>query len=164
MTHIWRNPFTDVRTAMKIRGIGTIPVEFNRAMRSGDIYDYVLKVVPFSMQRMTPEIKQQLMLNLLNGWVLPTMSLAAQQGKQLDVVRITEQLGRLSQINVDDFFKDAVPTDVELSAYAPTQAKNAYGEKGRGNMKANNQQSDDRFGASLPSRQENSKRKTGETA
>jgi hypothetical protein len=162
LTHIWRNPFTDVKSFVDLKGVGRIPVEFNKAMKSGDIYDYVLKVVPFSMQRMSPEQKQQLMLNLLNGWILPTLPLAAQQGQQLNVKGITQQLGRLSQIDTDSFFIDSVPVQSELGAYSPQQASNAQGEKGRGNMKANKQQYDDRFGATPGSRQENSKRKTGE--
>jgi hypothetical protein len=163
MTYIWRNPFTDIRTSMNIKGIGKIPVEFNKTLKSGEIYDYAMKVVPYSMQRMSPDQAQQVMLNLLNGWVLPTLSLAARQGQQLDVKRITEKLGQLSQIDTDEFFVETTPTDVDLGAYAPNQASNATGEKGRGNMKAPpGAQGDNRFGATMMSRQENSKARTGE--
>lgn len=114
----WHNPLSYVPVLRDISGFGQLPAVFSDARKVGDFNDFVYKMIPYSMQRESPEIKYQKMMQFMTQWVLPTMQLAAAQGNQLDVATATRILSEYAGFeNFNQWYKTAVPHELETVPY-----------------------------------------------
>jgi len=137
-----------VLNTLKIPGLGNwdYPVYFSSADKVGEFQDLVLKVIPYSTQRSSPEQKYQRLMSFMTQWLLPTMPLREGQGVTVDI----EQADRLlaDYAGMDEFpmwYRGVVPRqgpDVNF----------LMKRKGSGRDSA---QMDDRMGSLEPSRQAN---------
>jgi len=139
---LWTDPLIEIPVIKRLPGVADLEVIFNETDKEGDFYDFNFKVEPYSMQRTSPQLKYQLLTQFLNGWIIPTYQLAAQQGNRLNIAQVTKELARFLDINVDSWYQTAVPEVTQgPGPYQPTEGK----------IK-NSGQSDDRFGADIGSR------------
>ena len=133
---MWHNPTLQISAIKKVAGVGEISVLYNQLQQEGSFIDYYLDVQMFSMQRLNPEARLQKLFQLLTAWILPTMQLAAQQGKVLNVPEVTKTLSLYMNVNTDSWFLSQQPENVQLNPYQMLS--------GSTKMKS----SDQRFGAS----------------
>ncbi len=132
---MWQNPTFQINTIKKMAGVGEIAVLYNQLQQKGKYPgDYYLDVEMYSMQNSSADDKFQKMMQMLTGWVLPTMQLSVQQGRIPNVPEITKELSMYMNLDTDSWFLSEQP--------APVQA-NPYQQMGSGGMKS----ADTRFGS-----------------
>jgi hypothetical protein len=131
--YMWTNPMQSTTVIKNIEGIGEVQDEFNAQGKSGDLTQYSMNIIPYSMQRMSPTAEYQRMLSFLSQWVLPTAQIAAQQGSQLNVTGTTKYLARKFNIeNIDEIYISGEPQNADLNAYQPlvgTKGKKSPGQQ-----------------------------------
>jgi len=126
----WTDPSVYVPVIKEIPGTVALPEVFSSIERCGDFYDFVFDVVPYSTQRMSPEIRYSRLIQFLSSWILPTMELAAQQGAALDIPTVSKILGEYADItSMNQWYKTAVPEPGDVVAYQMQPQKNV----GQGN-------------------------------
>lgn len=157
---IWTDPTVYIPLIHEVPGVGMLPKVFSQADKVGEFYDFVFKIVPYSTQRMSPEVKYQRMMQFASQWVLPTMPMAEQQGAEFDIPEATKRMA--AYLGFDDFnqlYRTAVPgqTDVVPFTMQPTGQKRPESNKSPG-------QGNDSFGALVGSREANSSSKQGQLA
>jgi len=130
---MWQNPTIQIATIKNVAGEEIASI-YNQLQQEGEFTDYYLDIELFSMQRLNPEARFQRMMQLLTGWILPTMQVATLQGQTLNIRAITQELATYMDVNTDSWFLPSVPTPVSM---------NPYQQMGLG-MRS----SDQRFGAS----------------
>lgn len=155
---IWTDPTVYIPLIHEVPGVGTLPKVFSQADKVGEFYDFVFSIKPYSTQRMSPEVKYQRMMQFASQWVLPTMSLAAQQGAEFDVPEATKRMA--SYLGFDDFnqlYRTAMPNQTDVVPYTmqPSGQKRPEKSPGQGN---------DSFGSLVGSREANSNSKQGQLA
>jgi hypothetical protein len=139
----WHDPTVYVPVIKEVPGAGQLPEVFADAEKVGDFYDFAFKIVPYSTQRMNPELQYQKMMQLAGQWILPTLGMAQAQGAQLDIPLATQILGDyLGVESLKQWYKTAVPSELDQVPYkmAPDGSKNKR------------QQGNDSNGATLGSR------------
>jgi len=139
--YFWTDPLISIPQIKRIDGYGEIPVIFDRAAREGEFWDYEFDIEPYSMQRLSPSVEFQRTLSLLTQWILPTASIAAQQGAIINIPKATKHLAKMSGLRgFDDWYESGVPSsETKLNPYTPTQGKvkNNDVQDGRTGMNAN---------------------------
>jgi len=99
-----------------------------QAAKEGDFYDFNFDIEPYSMRRTNPDMKAQKLMMFLQGWILPTLQIAAAQGNQIDMNIVTRDLAKYFDIeSIDGWYRSAVPTDVAMNPYNPQQGQVAPG-------------------------------------
>lgn len=119
---MWQNPTLQIATIKRAAGIIDIPILYDQTEQKGNFTDYELDIQMYSMQRSTPEQKFTKMMQLLNGWILPTAQLAAQQGKMLNVPEVTKDLSNYIDLETESWFISDTPQSQSiagLNAYQP---------------------------------------------
>lgn len=116
---MWNNPTLQMATIKRAAGIVDIPILYDQTEQLGRFTDYELDIKMYSMQRSTPENKFNRMMQLLNGWILPTAQMAAQQGKILNVPEITNDLSNYIDVDTESWFFSDTPQRPSLNAYQP---------------------------------------------
>ncbi|HDY89186.1 MAG TPA: hypothetical protein ENH82_13855 [bacterium] len=122
---MWNNPTLQMATITKAAGIVDIPILYDQTEQQGRFTDYELDIQMYSMQRATPEQKFTKMMQLLNGWILPTAQLAAQQGKILNIPEVTKDLSNYIDLDTESWFLSDTPQSQSitgLNAYQPQGA------------------------------------------
>jgi hypothetical protein len=148
---VWTDPLTSIPVIKDIPGFGKLPQIFDSPEKVGDFYDFVFTIVPYSTQRLSPEMKYQRLFQFASQWILPTLPLSQQQGAEFDIPEATERMG--NYLGFDDFghlYKTAVPKETDIIPYTMQSNKN----KGQMN---------DSFGSMLPSMEANSERREEES-
>lgn len=116
----WTDPLIRLPVIKRVPGTAGLDVIFSQQAKEGDFWDFNFDIEPYSMQRLSPEIRYQRFLTLLNQWLLPSSQLAAAQGNQLQIDVITRQLAMYLDVkNVDEWWKSASPKDVGINPYQP---------------------------------------------
>jgi len=114
----WYNPLTYVPVLRDIYGYGQMPAVFSNSRKVGEFNDFVFKLIPYSMQRESPEIKYQKLMSFMTSWVLPSMSMAAQQGAVVDVPTATRILAEYAGLdNFNQIYETAVPHELAQFPY-----------------------------------------------
>lgn len=118
---MWRNPTMQIAAVKKMAGIADITVLYNQLNQEGEFpTDYDIDVELYSMQRLSPEAKFQKMWQMLTGWVLPTATISAQQGKVLNVPEITKTLSNYMNLDTDSWYLSETPMETQLNPYQTT--------------------------------------------
>jgi len=151
----WFNPMSYVPVLRDIQGFGQLPAVFDDAGKVGDFYDFMFKLTPYSMQRESPDIKYQKMMQFMTAWILPTMNFAAQQGSMLDISTATRIMSEyLGFENFNQWYRSAIPHEL---SNVPYQMQPAEGVGRTGNKVSKSPgQTSDAFGASTGSKLANS--------
>ncbi len=119
---MWQNPTLQMATITRAAGIIDIPILYDQTEQQGNFTDYELDIQMYSMQRSTPEQKFTKMMQLLNGWSLPTAQLAAQQGKILNIPEVTRDLSNYIDLDTESWYLSDTPQAQSISgmnAYQP---------------------------------------------
>jgi len=141
--------YVEVLDTMKVPGLGDYeyPVYFSKADKVADFSQLILDVVPYSTQRMSPEIRYQRLLQLMNTWILPTMQIRRAQGADIDLQMVDQLLADYGGFDsFPQWYKSVLPSDNPDVDYL---MKTGEGKKNKGQMS-------DQLGATLPSRLANS--------
>lgn len=157
---IWNDPLAYIPLIHEVPGVGTLPKIFSQADKVGKFQDFVYKIVPYSTQRMSPEVKYQRMMQFASQWILPTMGMAAQQGAEFDVPEATKRMA--SYLGMDDFnqlYRTAVPGPLDTVPYTMAESGQKRPESNKSPGQGN-----DSFGALVGSREANSSSKQGQLA
>lgn len=144
--------YVEILEELKLPGIGTheIPVIYSKPDKVGDFYDFVYKIIPYSTQRTSPELRYQKLMQFLGSWVLPTAQLAAAQGAQIDIPLVTRIMADyLGETTFPQWYRSMTPTGAENIDFTMQPSKNKKGGYG---------QMPDNFGATQPSREANAQR------
>lgn len=150
--YVWTDPLIQIPVTKRMPGAGGIDVLFDNYAQEGDFYDFNFKIQPYSMQRFSPTLQHQKLMEFLSGWVLPVTQFAAQQGNRLNIDATTRKIAEYMQLDIEDIWESAIPPDggaVGLGPYQPTTGTMAQKQSKM------TSQSDDRFGSSAASRQGN---------
>jgi hypothetical protein len=110
------NPTTyvEILDTVKVPGLGDYeyPVYYSKADKVADFNQLILKVIPYSTQRMTPELRYQRLLQLMTTWTLPTLQLRREQGADIDLQMVDRLLADYGGFdNFPQWYKSSVPTD-----------------------------------------------------
>lgn len=139
----WTDPMQWIPVIKEIPGVGPMPAVFSNSRQVGKFYDFTFKVVPYSTQRMSPELQYQKVMQFMSAWVLPTMQLSQAQGAQLDIPTVTKILADYAGIeNFNQYYSTVIPNELDLVNYQMQPLKNSG-------------QSSDAFGALDGSRNSN---------
>lgn len=112
--HFWTDPTVYVPVINELPEIDNFPAVFSRAEQVGDFYDFVFKVIPYSTQRETPDVKYQKMLQFLTQWIVPTLPYAAMQGNMVDFSLSTQILADYFGIDsLNQWYKSLYPSAME---------------------------------------------------
>lgn len=142
------NTFVQVLDSIRIPGVGDYeyPVVFTKGDKVADFESFIMKVVPFSTQRTSPEIMYQRLFQFMTSWIIPTMALRAEQGTTVDFATVDRLLADYGGFqNFPAWYKSVVPQqqiDVDYVMKSGQESKSPG-------------QQNDKFGATMPSRQAN---------
>lgn len=121
---LWSDPMKQYPMIRQVEGID-VEVMYSENAKEGDFLDYTFDIDPYSMSRMSPELRFQKMMTLITGVILPLAPLAAQQGSYPDVDEIVHEAGRYLNIpNLSDWWKSDVPQMAAPGAQQGTPAAN----------------------------------------
>lgn len=122
--YLFTDPLIQIPVVKRVAPTINIPEVFDAATREGNFLEYTFNIVPYSMQRMSPDQEYRRLLTYLSQIAIPLAGPAAQQGKQLNVSNITDMMGRYA--NLQDFgsiWTDATKQDdMSSNPYTPRQA------------------------------------------
>lgn len=135
---MWVNPTMQIKAKEKIAGIAEIPIIYDQYEQEGEFTDYYLDVEMFSMQRLSPEARFQKMFQLITAWILPTMQIAAQQGKMLNVPEVTKTLSYYLDIDTDGWFLSEQPMQTQMNPYQQMSTKTRSSDQRFGSSEADN--------------------------
>lgn len=157
---VWTDPIAHVPVIHHVPGVGDLPKVFAPSDKVGEFYDFIFKITPYSTQRKSPDKQYQQLMGFLTQWIIPTIPMAQQQGAEFDVPTVTRILSDyLGFENFNQWYKTAIPHELDSVQYQmQPDDKNSFGKNGA-------QQSNDTFGATMPSKMANQsqqqKRTTG---
>ena len=139
--------YVQILDTVKIPGVGEYeyPIVFTKGDKVAEFESFVMRVVPYSTQRTSPEIMYQRLFQFMTSWIVPTMALRAEQGTTIDfavVDRLMADYGGFE--NFPAWYKSIIPQQqIDVDAVMKTGESKSPG------------QGNDKFGATLPSRQAN---------
>ncbi|MBN2211420.1 MAG: hypothetical protein JW709_08500 [Sedimentisphaerales bacterium] len=124
MWYLWHDPLIEIPLVKEVKGVGPIRVVYSQEAREGDFLDYNIDIVPYSMQRITPETGYLKLLQFVSQMVLPVTQLAAAQGMVLNVDELIQLAGRYLDIpNLDRLWLNGQPTPGAPGPYQPVQGQ-----------------------------------------
>jgi len=136
---LWTDPLIVMPLIKRVAGMN-LDVEYSEAAKEGDFFDYSFDIEPFSMMRMNPEMRYQKLMQFVQGYILPTAQIAAQQGTMLDVPELAKDFARyLGITNLEDWYKSMMPAMPGMNPYSPEQGTvSGVGQDGGGGSNFNN--------------------------
>ena len=151
---VWTDPTVYIPIIKELPGVGELPEVFSQADKVGDFYDFIYNIVPYSTQRMSPEMKYQRLMQFASQWILPTMSFAQAQGAEFNIPEATKTMAEyLGLDNFNQMYRTAVPDQMQGVDY---QMQPFGGKKQKAQGQGN-----DSFGSLVGSREAQSSRKQG---
>jgi hypothetical protein len=139
---MWTDPLIQIPVIKRVPAAADLEVMFDQTAKEGDFYDFNFKIKPYSMQRMNPFQRQQLLQQFLTNWVLQVLPYAQQQGVKFDVDAATREMSVLLGINMDSWWQSGMSPNQGLGPYMPME----------GQVKPTAGQENDSGGASLASK------------
>lgn len=121
---MWTDPLIDIPV---IKRVGEIEVEtsFSNEEKEGDFLDYTFDIEPYSMSRMSPEMKYQRLIQLISAVVLPTAQIAASQGSTLNATELIREAARYLDVrNLEKWWITGAPQELAMNPYQPNGGMN----------------------------------------
>jgi len=122
--YVFTDPLMDVSISKRIGGVGEIPVRVTADTREGDFWDYNFEVVPYSMQRMNPNVRMRKLIEITTAVILPTMQMATQQGATLNIPKLVKSITRdqdLTDGEIDEIYQSVTTVNNDLGPYQPSK-------------------------------------------
>ena len=138
--------YVEVLDTVKVPGLSDYeyPVYLSKADKVAEFENLVLDIVPYSTQRMSPEMRYQRLMSFMQTWIMPTLQLRREQGNDIDLAQVDRLLADYGGFDqFPSWYRSITPTD---------EPKVDYLMKTKGNPGQQN----DSLGASGPSRLANS--------
>lgn len=82
---LWTDPYIDLPLVKRIGRTVEIEVSFNERSKMGDLFDYELEIVPYSMSPKTPQEKYQSIVQVIQMLYQPFAEMCMAQGVTLDI-------------------------------------------------------------------------------
>jgi len=118
---LWSDPLITVPLIKRVAGVD-LKVEYSESAKEGDFFDYTFDIQPYSMMKMNPEMRYQRLMQFVQGYILPTAQIAAQQGTVLNVPELAKEMARYLGINnLDDWYMSQTPMNPGMNPYTPEQ-------------------------------------------
>ena len=76
-----------------------IPTTFNAEAREGDLLDYNLKVVPYSMQFQPPGERLRTLQEIWTTMIVPMLPMLQEQGTTIDLEKLLRIVGKYSRLD-----------------------------------------------------------------
>lgn len=130
--YLWTDPLIQIPLIKRV-GELELQVTYSKDEQEGDFLDYQFDIEPYSMQKMSPEMRYQRLIQLISAVVLPTAQMAAAQGSNLNAIELVKEAGRYMDIrNIDVWYNTGMPQDVQTNPYQPSEGapKGASQQKG----------------------------------
>lgn len=137
------NTYVEILDTVKIPGLNDyeLPVYFTKKEKSAQFESFLLKVIPYSTQRTTPELMYQRLFQFMVSWIIPTLQYRQQEGSTIDFAIVDRLLADYGGIeNFSQWYKSIIPQESANVDFV---------------MKSKGGQQNDSMGASLPSREAN---------
>jgi hypothetical protein len=158
---IWTDPTVYIPLIHEVPGVGTLPKIFSQPDKVGEFYDFVFSVVPYSTQRMSPEVKYQRLMQFASQWILPTMPEAQRQGAEFDVPEATKKMaGYLGMDDFNQLYRTAIPQQTDALPFTVQE----QGKRRPEGQPKSPGQGNDSFGSLVGSREANSNSKQEQLA
>lgn len=139
------NTYVEILDKVKIPGLNDyeMPVYFTSKEKSADFDSFILKVIPYSTQRTSPELMYQRLYQFMVSWIIPTMQFRMQQGSMIDFAAVDKLLADYGGFeNFAAWYKTVIPQEMDNVNFIMKSSKNTG-------------QSNDKGGALLSSRMAN---------
>lgn len=120
--YIWSDPFININVSKRVSEAINLDVIFSPESREGDFLDYNFDIEPYSMQRMSPAMRRQAVMELVSGLIIPLAPMAASQGDILQVAPLVKAVARdldLTDAEIDEFYRSSTPVDTNMGPYQP---------------------------------------------
>lgn len=134
--YVWSDPAIQIPV---IKEAGGIKIEeiYSKDAQEGDFLDYNFDIEPYSLQKLSPEMRYQRLLQLVSQIVLPTAQMSAAQGNMLNVDGLLEEFVRFLDVrNKDSWYSSSMPQNVEMNGYQPLANEKNGQEDGRFTQKS----------------------------
>jgi hypothetical protein len=130
---VMENPtsYVEILDTVKVPGLGEFeyPVYYSKPDKVADFSELLLKVIPYSTQRQTPEMKYQRMFQLMSTWILPTMQLRREQGADIDLQMVDRLLADYGGFdNFPQWYRSVQPTGEPQVDYLMSSGKKNAGQ------------------------------------
>jgi len=107
--------YVEVLNTVSIPGVGEFeyPVFLTSADKAAEWHQLMLKVIPYSTRRTSPEQKYNRLFQLMTSWILPTMQIRQQQGADIDLQQVDKLLADYGGFDsFPQWYKSVIPQDV----------------------------------------------------
>ena len=131
--------YVEILDTVKVPGMSNFeyPVYYSKPDKVADFSQLILKVVPYSTQRKTPEMKYQELLQLMITWTLPTLQLRRQQGADIDLQMVDKLLADYGgSDSFPQWYRSITPSEEPQVDYLMKSGKPETGNGGQMNDSA----------------------------
>lgn len=97
---LWTDPYIDLPLVKRIGKTVELEVSFNQRSRQGELFDYAIKIVPYSMSPKTPQERYQAILQIIQMVYQPFAELCMAQGVTLNMQELFRIIAKL--IDIED--------------------------------------------------------------
>lgn len=120
---LWSDPLKKIPVIKRVAGF-ELEVEYSPEVKEGDFFDYGFDMEPYSMSRMSPEMRYQRLIQMISQVVLPTAQIAASQGSMLNVTELVKETARFLDVrNMDRWWVSAMPSETYMNPYQPDRGQ-----------------------------------------
>ncbi len=121
---LWTDPLIEIPVIKRVGDI-ELDVKYSMDEQEGDFLDYTFDIEPYSMSRMSPEMRYQRLIQLIGSVVLPTAQIAAAQGSMLNPDELIREAARFLDIrNMDRWWTSSMPQLTAMNPYQPNGGMN----------------------------------------
>lgn len=123
------NNYVEILDVVKIPGLNDyeLPVYFTKKEKSAEFESFLLKVMPYSTQRTTPELMYQNLYKFLVQWIIPTLQFRVQQGSMIDFPVLDRLLADYGGIETfQQWYKSVLPGELDNVDFVMKSQKNKY--------------------------------------
>lgn len=111
---LWTDPLIEQQLARRDPQNGDVQEVFASDAKQGDFFDYAFNVVPMSMARQDPQVRQQKVIQFFTQFWFPTAQMAMQQGLIPNVLGAAKMLARELELKgIDELYSAMNPQTMQ---------------------------------------------------
>jgi len=120
---VWTENIRDYDGSAEIPGTDIrVPWSFTAGEREGNFIDYNYKIAPYSMQNRTPDENTQKLMEIWNGFIMPSAEILMQSGMMPNAAGVAQYICKQQNIPVDIVLQAMDPKMRQESAQKMVQA------------------------------------------
>jgi hypothetical protein len=102
--YLWEDPLIELPLTKRVPGYEEIslPIKWTEAQKEGEFFNYNIDVIPYSMQKETPEANTAKLMNIVTSFVVPLLPLLQQQGLGINFANLFKRIDKYSNIDLLD--------------------------------------------------------------